>query len=88
MATITSPEAISAAGAYIGGGLALGGGAIGAAVGDGIAGSQLIAGIARQPEAQSRLTTMFFIVVALCEAMYFINFAFAILLFYTLAGKK
>jgi F-type H+-transporting ATPase subunit c len=49
-----------------------------------VAGSQLIAGIARQPEAQSRLTTMFFIVVALCEAMYFINFAFAILFVFSL----
>ena len=36
----------------IGGGLALGGGAIGAAVGDGLAGSQTIAAIARQPEVE------------------------------------
>ncbi|MGH8980962.1 MAG: ATP F0F1 synthase subunit C, partial [Acidimicrobiales bacterium] len=33
------------AGAMIGGGLALGGGAIGAAIGDGLAGSQTIAGV-------------------------------------------
>lgn len=79
MATPTLEDAISHAGAFVGAGLALGGGAVGAAVGDGLAGSQLIAGIARQPEAQGRLTTTFFIVVALCEAMYFINFAFAIL---------
>jgi F-type H+-transporting ATPase subunit c len=84
MAAVTTAEALSHAGAFIGGGLALGGGAIGAAIGDGVAGSQLIAGIARQPEAQSRLTTMFFIVVALCEAMYFINFAFAILFVFSL----
>ncbi|MGC9961883.1 MAG: ATP synthase F0 subunit C [Acidimicrobiales bacterium] len=80
----TTAQALSHAGAFIGGGLALGGGAIGAAVGDGLAGSQLIAGIARQPEAQGRLTVQFFIVVALCEAMYFINFAFAILFVFSL----
>ena len=65
-----------AMGALIGGGLMLGGGAIGAAVGDGIAGNALIAGVARQPEAQGRLFTPFFITVGLCEAMYFINLAF------------
>ncbi len=54
-AASTHDIAISSAGAFIGGGLALGGGAIGAAIGDGLAGSQTIAGIARQPEAQGRL---------------------------------
>jgi F-type H+-transporting ATPase subunit c len=64
------------AGAFIGGGLLLGGGAIGAAIGDGLAGAQTIAGVARQPEAQSRLFTIFLLTVGLCEAMYFINLAF------------
>ncbi|MBV8967383.1 MAG: ATP F0F1 synthase subunit C, partial [Mycobacteriaceae bacterium] len=36
----------------------------------------LIAGIARQPEAQGRLFTPFFITVGLVEAAYFINLAF------------
>ena len=44
-----------AAGALIGGGLIMAGGAIGAGIGDGIAGNALISGIARQPEAQGRL---------------------------------
>lgn len=65
-----------ASGALIGGGLILGGGAVGAAIGDGIAGSALISGVARQPEAQGRLFTPFFITVGLVEAMYFINLAF------------
>ena len=52
-----------AAGALIGGGLIMAGGAIGA-------------GIARQPEAQGRLFTPFFITVGLVEAAYFINLAF------------
>ncbi len=55
------PNAIITAGALIGGGLIMGGGAIGAGIGDGIAGNALISGIARQPEAQGRLFTPFFI---------------------------
>ncbi|MDA8037967.1 MAG: F0F1 ATP synthase subunit C [Actinomycetota bacterium] len=88
MPTATTHDiAISSAGAFIGGGLALGGGAIGAAIGDGLAGSQTIAGIARQPEAQGRLYTTMFIVVGLCEAMYFINLVFMILFAFVLYKK-
>jgi F-type H+-transporting ATPase subunit c len=65
-----------AAGALIGGGIIMAGGAIGAGIGDGIAGNALIAGIARQPEAQGRLFVPFFITVGLVEAAYFINLAF------------
>ncbi len=43
-------------------------------------------GVARQPEAQSRLTTLFFITVGLVEAAYFINLVFMILFVYVL-GK-
>jgi F-type H+-transporting ATPase subunit c len=73
------PELVSAiktAGAVIGGGLALGGGAIGAAVGDGLAGAQTIAGVARQPEARAQLFPIFLLTVGLVEAMYFINLGF------------
>ena len=87
MASLDQATAISSAGAFIGGGLALGGGAIGAAIGDGLAGSQTIAGIARQPEAQGRLYTTMFIVVGLCEAMYFINLVFMILFAFVLYKK-
>ena len=80
-------KAVELAGGLIGGGLALGGGAIGAAVGDGLAGSQLIAGVARQPEAQGRLQTLFFLTVGLVEAMYFINLAFAVLFVFVLANR-
>jgi ATP synthase, F0 subunit c len=69
-------DSVKVAGAYIGGGLALAGGAIGAAVGDGLAGGQVIAGVARQPEARGRLFGIFLLVVGLVEAMYFINLAF------------
>src|SRR5665213_1300564 len=72
-------QAIQVAGAMIGGGLLMGGGAVGAAIGDGLAGSQTIAGVARQPEAQGRLFTIMFLTVGLVEAMSFINLAFTAL---------
>ncbi|MGH4021899.1 MAG: F0F1 ATP synthase subunit C [Pseudonocardiaceae bacterium] len=78
--------AVQTAGALIGGGLALAGGAIGAAIGDGLVGGQLIAGTARQPEAQGRLFTLFLITVGLVEAMYFINLAFMAVFVFTMAG--
>lgn len=84
----TLEQSIQLAGAMVGGGLALGGGAIGAAVGDGLAGSQTIAGVARQPEAQGRLFTIMFIIVGLVEAMYFINLVFMALFVFVLANKK
>jgi F-type H+-transporting ATPase subunit c len=77
--------AVTTAGAMIGGGLALGGGAVGAAIGDGLVGISTIQGIARQPEAQGRLMTIFFLTVGLCEAMYFINLAFMALFVFALA---
>lgn len=79
-------SAIKTAGALVGGGIALGGGAIGAAIGDGLAGSSLIQGVARQPEAQGRLQTLFFLTVGLVEAAYFINLAFMALFVFVL-GK-
>jgi F-type H+-transporting ATPase subunit c len=80
-----SDSAVQLAGAFVGGGLALGGGAIGAAIGDGLAGSATISGVARQPEAQSRLFTIFFLTVGLVEAMYFINLAFMAMFVFVLA---
>ena len=68
-------HAIAIAGALIGFGLALGGGAMGAAFGDGLAGNATIQGTARQPEAQARLQIIMFLIIGLVEAMYFINLA-------------
>ena len=80
-------SAIKTAGGLIGAGLALGGGAVGASIGDGLAGSQTIAGVARQPEDQSRLFTIMFLTVGLVEAMYFINLAFTALFVFSLYKK-
>ena len=76
------------AGALVGGGLAIGGGAIGAAIGDGLAGSQTIAAIARQPEVEAKARTYFFLTVGLVEAMYFINLLFMIVFVYVFAKIK
>jgi F-type H+-transporting ATPase subunit c len=87
MADTTGLEsAIKTAGAFVGGGLALGGGAIGAAIGDAVVGSQTVAGVARQPESQPRLMPIFFLTVGLVEAMYFINLAFVAMFVFVL-GK-
>jgi F-type H+-transporting ATPase subunit c len=79
-------HAIAIAGALIGFGLALGGGAMGAAFGDGLAGNATIQGVARQPEAQGRLQTIMFLIVGLVEAMYFINLALGFVFVYVIAG--
>jgi F-type H+-transporting ATPase subunit c len=84
--TTTMESAVNTAGALVCGGLALAGGAVGAAIGDGLAGSATISGVARQPEAQGRLMTLFFLTVGLCEAAYFINLAFMALFVFSL-GK-
>ena len=46
--------------------------------------ASLIQGVARQPEAQGQLQTLFFLTVGLVEAMYFINLAFAVLFVFVL----
>ena len=66
---LTNAHAVVFAGAMIGTGV----GAVGAAIGDGLAGNATIQGTARQPEAQGRLTVIMFLIVGLVEAMYFIN---------------
>jgi F-type H+-transporting ATPase subunit c len=74
------------AGALVGGGLALAGGAIGAAQGNGTVGAATITGIARQPEAQGRLYNTMFLIISLCEGLYFINLAFMALFVFVLGG--
>lgn len=75
------------AGAMIAAGISLGGGAIGAAIGDGLAGNATIQGVARQPEARGQLTGLMFIIVGLAEAMYFINLALGAFFVFVLGAK-
>ncbi|MGQ0572950.1 MAG: ATP synthase F0 subunit C [Pseudonocardia sp.] len=86
-AAADGPDPILLGLAMVGGGLALAGGAAGAAIGDGLAGAAVINGVARQPEAAGRLNTTMFLIIGLCEGMYFINLAFmALFVFVTGAG--
>ncbi len=87
MADANQAQALRTMGALIGGGLALGGGAIGAAIGDGLAGSQTIAAIARQPEVENKARTYFFLTVGLAEAMYFINLLFMVVFIYVFKAQ-
>lgn len=79
-------HAIAMAGALIAAGFALGGGAVGASIGDALAGAATINGVARQPEAQGRLQTTMFLIIGLAEAMYFINLALAFVFIYAVAN--
>ena len=54
---------------YVAGGLMMGLGAIGAAIGVGILGGKFLEGVARQPELLPMLLTQLFIVLALVDAV-------------------
>lgn len=60
---------ILAAGAAVGTALAIGLGAAGAAIGDGLLGGKAIESIARQPEAKGQIMVNFFIFFGLVEAL-------------------
>jgi F-type H+-transporting ATPase subunit c len=79
---LVSDAAQKAMGAYIGAGLMIGGGAVGAGAGDGLVTSQLVAGLARQPEARGLLTTWMFIGVGLIEAYAVIALVFGLVVLF------
>jgi F-type H+-transporting ATPase subunit c len=83
---MADPQIVS--GALTAGGLMMGMAAIGVGIGNGLAGNALISGVARQPEAQGRLFTPFFITVGLVEAAYFINLAFMALFVFATPGAS
>lgn len=76
---------IKMVGAFIGGGLALAGGAIGAANGIGQATGAMIEGVARQPEARGRLFPTMALTIGLSEAFYWVNVAFMIIFVFLLS---
>ena len=81
---ITDDGLVRAA-AMLAGGLALAGGAIGAAQGNGTINAAVVAGVARQPGAQGKLTTASILGISLVESAYFINLAFMALFVFNLA---
>ncbi|NLJ75761.1 MAG: F0F1 ATP synthase subunit C [Peptococcaceae bacterium] len=69
------------AGAALGAAIAVGLGALGAGIGNGLVTSQSVAGIARQPEARGNIMTLMFISVGLIEALPIIGVVIAFMLF-------
>ncbi|MDD3157230.1 MULTISPECIES: F0F1 ATP synthase subunit C [Sporomusaceae] len=75
-------HAIMVAGAFIGAGLAIGLGAVGAGIGDGSVTAKAVEGIARQPEAKNTILINMLISVGLIESIPIIAAVIAIVLLY------
>ena len=75
-------HAIMVAGAFIGAGLAIGLGAVGAGIGDGSVTAKAVEGIARQPEAKNTILINMLISVGLIESIPIIAALIAIVLLY------
>ena len=73
-------HAIMVAGAFIGAGLAIGLGAVGAGIGDGSVTAKAVEGIARQPEAKNTILINMLISVGLIESIPIIASVIAIVL--------
>jgi F-type H+-transporting ATPase subunit c len=71
---------------YLAGGILLGLGALGAAVGIGILGARFLEGIARQPELLPMLRTQFFIVMGLVDAVPMIGVGIAFYIMFAVVG--
>lgn len=71
---------------YVAGGLMLGIGAAGAAVGIGILGGRFLEGAARQPELIPMLRTQFFIVMGLVDALPVIAIAIGLYVLFAVVG--
>jgi F-type H+-transporting ATPase subunit c len=71
---------------YIAGGLMLGIGAAGAAVGIGVLAAKFIEGIARQPEMLGMLRTQFFIMMGLVDAIPMIAVGLAMYIMFAVVG--
>lgn len=70
---------------YVAGGLMMGLGAIGAAIGVGVLGGKFLEGVARQPELLPMLRTQLFIVLALVDAVPMISVGIALYVIFAVA---
>jgi len=71
---------------YVAGGLMMGLGAVGAAVGVGVLGGKFLEGIARQPELLPMLRTQLFIVLALVDAVPMIAVGIGLYVIFAVGG--
>lgn len=85
-ATVTQktgkPSALFFSATVLGAGLAIGLGAIGAGIGQGIAAGKALEGMARQPEVTGTLQTNMIIVLAFIESLCIYAFAVSLILLY------
>jgi len=72
---------------YLAGALAIGLGAIGAAIGVGILGGKFLEGAARQPELIPLLRTQFFVVMGLIDALPIIGVAIGLYILFAVVGS-
>lgn len=70
---------------YVAGGILMGLGALGAAVGVGVLGGKFLEGVARQPELLPMLRTQLFIVLGLVDAVPMIAVGIALYLIFAVA---
>ena len=70
---------------YVAGGILMGLGALGAAVGVGVLGGKFLEGVARQPELLGMLRTQLFIVLGLVDAVPMIAVGIALYLIFAAA---
>ncbi|MBV1905710.1 MAG: F0F1 ATP synthase subunit C [Pseudomonadales bacterium] len=70
---------------YVAGGIMMGLGAVGAAIGVGVLGGKFLEGVARQPELLPMLRTQLFIVLGLVDAVPMIAVGIALYLIFAVA---
>ncbi|MDE0348835.1 MAG: F0F1 ATP synthase subunit C [Gammaproteobacteria bacterium] len=71
---------------YVAGGLMMGLGAVGAAVGVGVLGGKFLEGVARQPELLPMLRTQLFIVLGLVDAVPMIAVGIGLYVIFAVGG--
>ena len=71
---------------FVAGGLMMGLGAVGAAIGVGVLGGKFLEGIARQPELLPMLRTQLFIVLGLVDAVPMIEVGIGLYVVFAVAG--
>ena len=71
---------------YVAGGIMMGLGAVGAAIGVGVLGGKFLEGVARQPELLPMLRTQLFIVLGLVDAVPMIAVGIALYIIFAVAG--
>jgi len=71
---------------YVAGGLMMGLGAVGAAIGVGVLGGKFLEGVARQPELLPMLRTQLFIVLGLVDAVPMIAVGIALYVLFAVVG--